>query len=197
MDTENQRSVSKGPIFDAVNSASSIANMRLTALGFGFFGMASSCEIRTSFAKQSQSLLLFGFLRCNFTKPGLSKFFSSFFCPDVSPVLRQNVSMAIGQMFCGGKAFEIIYSVVSFITVNVVNMSSWVEIIQPTCCDNTVHKALSPQRQITILSRFWGKGDVLSKNFSAPRDGIKMVECSIFDSIYGKANHGEPLGCYG
>lgn len=193
MDTESRCSGRKGTILDAVNSAFGVANVCFAAFCFRTFGVSGSGKIRASFSKQSHPLFLLGLLGRDFAETVLPNFLSGFFRSDISAVGSQHVSMPSRHMFGRGKTFQIFNAIVSFVTVDVVNVFGKVKTFQPASRDHTVHESFSPQGQIAVSALFWGKGGVLSKNFSAPRDSVEMVECSIFDAVYNEADHGEPF----
>jgi len=115
-----------------------------------------------------------------------TKFFASFFCSDIPSV---NPVMSISKVFFWGKPFKVIGMVVGFVAVNVVNVFCFIGVFHPARRYYTVHKPLSSNSQVSIPPLGRSVGLVLSKNFPAARNSKDMVENSILDTVYIKANH--------
>ena len=192
MNASSNCGMSKRPIFDAVNAAAGISNVCFAAVLERGFGRRGSVKERSFAPKQSGSLFCFGFFRRYFAEARLTNGLSGFICSDISTICRQKVSMSPRQMFLGSQRFEVFKSIVSFIAVNVVDVLGWIKALHPTNCYKAMHKQFSYKQ---IAHRVLGRSvkGVLSKNFSAARNGVKMVKGSIFDAIHCKANHAEPF----
>jgi hypothetical protein len=153
--------------------------------------MCGSLKVRSLAAQQSSPLFGFCFLTGDRAKPSLSNLFPRFWSTSKVPM---QISVALSVMLFGCKAFKIFYSVVSFISVNVVNMFARIKSIQPTSSHNTVHKPLATKSQVAHIVDVGCVRLELSENFSATRNGIQMVKKSIFDTVYLGANHVVPFG---
>ena len=171
MNASSNCGMSKRPIFDAVNAAAGISNVCFAAMLERGFGRRGSVKERSFAPKQSGSLFCFGFFRRYFAEARLTNGLSG---------------------FLGSQRFEVFKSIVSFIAVNVVDVLGWIKALHPTNCYKAMHKQFSYKQ---IAHRVLGRSvkGVLSKNFSAARNGVKMVKGSIFDAIHCKANHAEPF----
>lgn len=93
------------------------------------------------------------------------------------------------HMLFRGDAFQIIRSVVVFHSIDVVNMFGRIKVIQPTLCHNTVHEPSSAQYQVPLRVRGGHIRHQLSENFSAARNGVKMVKHAVFNAVHRKADH--------
>jgi hypothetical protein len=159
-----------------------------------FFGVFRPLEVRSLAAKQSGSLLGFGLFRSDRSKSSLPNFFSGFRSAFVPTHLLKNICMPFRHVFARCQAFKIFSSVVGFVAVNVVNLFARFKRIQPTSRYSTMHQTVPPHRGVSIFANDRGVGVKLSENFSAPRDGEKMVEKSVLDSVNCHAYHGRSNG---
>ena len=116
----------------------------------------------------------------------VAQFLPGFKCSDVSAVFP---FVPFPHMLFRGDAFQIIRSVVVFCSIDVVNMFGWIKAIQPTFCHNTVHEPLSAQHQIPLRVCGWRIRHHLSENFSAARNGVKMVKHAVLNAVHRKADH--------
>lgn len=101
--------------------------------------------------------------------------------------------VTVCKMLFSGKALKVFRAVVSFVAVDVVNMFVRVKRIQPTSSHDTVRKPTFTQCGIPIKARQRNVRLELSENFSAARNGVKVVKESVLDSVYRYANHAVPL----
>jgi len=120
----------------------------------------------------------------------IAQFLPSFKCSNVNAVFS---FVPFSNVFFRSDAFQIIRSVVVFYPIDVVNMFSWVKVIQPTFRHNTVHKPLSAQHQVPLRVRGGRTRLHLPENFSATRNGVKMVKYAVFNAVHRKANHVEDV----
>jgi len=122
------------------------------------------------------------------SKPKVSQLLSRFISSKVSPTFSV---MTFAKMFFWRDTLKVLYSVVGFNSIDVVDMFGQVKIVQPTSRHNTVHKALPSQYQISL--RMLGRGAELHlpKNFATARYGVKMVKHAVFNAVHRKANHVE------
>ena len=134
-----------------------------------------------------------GFFAVNRACAKLTYLLPSSFCSGVSANLARYVMMPFAKVFFGSNAFKIVGSVVSFITVNVVDLFKGGKVLQPTSRNNSVHKTLSAQHKVSLCVVMGSVGVQISKNFSATRDGVKMVKHTVLNTVHRKANHVVPF----
>jgi intracellular sulfur oxidation DsrE/DsrF family protein len=134
------------------------------------------------------------FFAVNRARTKLTDLLPSSFCSMVFANLTRYVKMSFTKVFFGGKAFKIVGSVVRLVAVNVVNLFKGVKALQPTSCNNSVHEALPAQHKVSLCVCMWSVGMQISKNFSAARNGVKMVKHTVLSAVHRKANHVVPLG---
>jgi hypothetical protein len=191
MNASDFSSFRKGAIFNTHNPASCIPVMGKTALFFGFFAMTSTSEQRTFATDKRGALLSLCLLGCNPSGAVKANLLPCFRATDVLAELYQKLAMPFSQMFALRKAFKVVGAVVGFVTVNVVDLFVWLEIFKPTCRHNSVHKP-APKPQVPLRMNSWGTRLHLSDNFSAARNGVKMVKESVLGSFYRNADHDVP-----
>jgi hypothetical protein len=144
--------------------------------------------------------------RINFSKD--SGLFSPRFCAVFfsAPVLAQlftglcrhcvsanGFRVPMTKMSFWAKALKVFSSVVRFVSVNVVDVFIRRKFRVPTCCHNTVHKPLPPKGKIALCVVCRSVGLHLAKNFSAPRNCVKVVKHTVFNAVHRKADHGRLL----
>jgi len=178
----------KRAVFNPKHATLSVAMMGEAARLFRFSTVRCAKKIRTFAAKQRSTLFCFGFFGRNFAKPRLPNLFSRFRAANVSAA-----SGMFGGVFYSGKAFKVFHSVVSLITVDVVDMLVGVKRLQPASRNNTVHKSAPAERKIAQRVFCGCIGKMISENFSTARNGVKVVKESILDSVYLDANHVVPF----
>jgi hypothetical protein len=158
---------------------------------FGLLRVPCAGKIRSFTADQSGSLFGFRLFGRNAAQPSLPDFFSRF---GRSNIMAVDSSVSIAKMFFRRQTLKVFNSVVSFVSVNVVDLLARVKRLHPTSGHNTVHQTLPPKSQVAHVvtgGRVWLE---LSENFSAARNGVKVVEESVFDSVYFYAQHAVPHG---
>jgi hypothetical protein len=191
MNASDFSSLRKGAIFNTHNPASCIPVMGKTTLFFGRLAMTSTSEQRTFATNKRGALLSLCLLGCNPSGAVQANLLPRFRATDVLSVLNQHVVMPFLQMLFLRKTFKVVGAVVCFVTVNVVNLFARIKILKPTGSHNAVHKP-RPETQVPLLVNGLGAREQLSDNFSAARNGVKMVKESVFGSFYRDANHVVP-----
>jgi hypothetical protein len=150
-------------------------------------------KVRPLAAKQGRSLFGFRLFRRNATQPSLPKLLSGLWRANVLAVFSKHVCVSIAQVFGLRQAFQVFCSVISFVAVNVMNFFVGVKRLQPASRHNAMHKPLTAENQVAHVvssGRMWLE---LSENFSAARNGVKVVKESVLDSVYFYAQHAVPL----
>ena len=97
--------------------------------------------------------------------------------------------MPISQMFNLRNALKVFQTIVGLNAVNMVDLFGGVKTFHPTFSNNTVDKKFTAQTKIALVMlrrRIWA---VLSDNFPAARNGVKVIKGAVFHAIYCKANH--------
>ena len=180
----------KGAIDHSQHLASGVPGMAF-ALGLKRLGSMWSASKEGALASQQRgSLLGFGFFGSHRAKTSLPNLFSGFGCSDVVTI---QPFVSVSKVFFGGQALKVVGSVVSLIAIDVMNVLCWIKIIQPARSHNTMHQSLATKRQVSM--RMLGRNVrlELSENFSAARNGVKVIEESVNDSVYFYAQHAVPL----
>lgn len=85
--------------------------------------------------------------------------------------------------------FKVIRPVVGFVAVDVMNVFSSCRIINPAGSNNTMHQSLPAYSKVAITAFTRGVWEKISKNFSALRNGVQVVEESKLDSVNLNAQH--------
>lgn len=153
-----------------------------------FFAMRSAGEVRPLATQQSSSLFSLRLIGRNTTQPRLPNLLSRFWRADVAT----SAGMLCGMVF-GRQALKVFHSVVSFIAIDMMHVFTRVKRLQPARSNNSVHQTLSAQMQVAIRPLNGSVGLELSENFSAARDGVKVVKESVLDSVYFYAQHAVPF----
>ena len=107
-------------------------------------------------------------------------------------IFANNAVMAVAYMFFRRNPFKVIGAVIGFVMVLVMDKLGVVGVVNPTESDDSVHESHPAERPVSIAApcgRVWSQ---ISKNFPATRNGVEVVEESIFDSVYFNANHVGP-----
>ena len=184
---------SKGAIDHSQHLASGVPGMAF-ALGLQRFGAMWSASKEGALASQQRgSLLGFGFFGGHRAKPSLSNLFSGFRCSDVMRHFVQRISMTFKNVLSMREAFKIVGPVVGLVAVNVMNMLRWIKVVQPALSHNTMSQSVATDDGVSVRSRSRLTWLELSENFSAARNGVKVVEESVNDSVYFYAQHAVPL----
>ena len=180
----------KGAVLNTSHTTLSVARVFKAAFFFRCLAMRGPRKARACTAQQRGALLCFGLLGRNCPKAKLAKLFPRLGRPDVVSVLP---CVPVSQMLFGRQALKVLYSVVGLYLVDVVNLLRGVKRLQPARRHNSVHEPLTTERQIPfrVLARCVGKK--LSENFSAARNGGKVVKESVLDFVYCYAQHAVPL----
>lgn len=181
---------SKRTVLNPQNAASCVAGMSFAPLLARLQAMRSPRKVRSFTAFKRSALLRSGFLGRNRTKTSLTNLFARF---RRSNVLTEVFAMVVFKMVSLRQTLQVFDVVVSFVAVNVVNLFSWVKRFQPASGHDTVHQTPAPQRKVphAVVSRRVRLE--LSENFSAARNGVKMIKESVLDSINFYAQHAVPL----
>jgi len=194
VNASRQRSDSKRPILDAFYAASRISDVCFATLGAGFFGVRGAGKVGSFTAQQSCPLFGFGLFRRDRSKPRLTDFLSGLFGSDISPVLSQHIGMTFHEMFFLRKTLKVFESIIGFVVVYVMDLFGWIEVFHPAFRDHTMEEVLAAYAQIAtgmVARCIWAQ---LSKNFSAARNSVQMIEESVFDSVDCYAGHVVPFG---
>ncbi len=194
MNASSQRSSGKRPILDAFYTASRVSDVCFATFGARFFGMRGAAKVGSFTAQQSRPLFGFGLFRSDRSKPRLTDFLSGFFGSHILSSGRQHIGVAFHQMFSLRETFEVLYPIICFVVVYVMDLFGWVKIVHPTLCDHTMKKVSVPYSNVSVGTLIQRIGGELSKNFSAARDSVKMIEESVFDSVDCYAGHVVPFG---
>jgi hypothetical protein len=182
----------EGAIFNTHNPASSIAVMGETSRFCGSIAMTSTSKKRTFAAKKCGTLLSSCLIGRNPSGAILANLLPRFWRTDVAAKFLKQVAMSFLQMLSLRKAFKVVGAVVGFVTVNVMDLFTWLKIFKPTSCHNAVHKPLPSETQIPVIVVCRGIRLQLSDSFSTARNGVKMVKKSVLDFFYRNANHVVP-----
>ena len=134
-----------------------------------------------------------GFFAVNRACAKLTYLLPSSLCSNVSSNLARYIKMPFAKMFFGGKALKIVGPVVRFVAIDVVHLFKGIKILQPASRYNSVHKALSAQHKVSLCMVMGSVGVQISKDFSAARNGVKMVKHAVFNTAHRKANHVVPF----
>jgi len=179
----------KGAVLNPKHAAPSVAMMGKATRLFRRFAVSGALKVGTFAARQCGALFSLGFFGSNLPKSALANFFPRFGCSDVISVYS---SVSVSKMFFRRQTFKIFNSVVSFVSVDVMNMFARIKRFKPTKSHGAVHKTTTSKHQVPLIVLARSIGKKLSENFSAARNGVKVVEESVFDSVYGYANHAVP-----
>jgi hypothetical protein len=191
----NARSFSsrcKRAILNPHNATLRVADVSFAASFARLVGMRGSSKVRTSAANKSSSLFGFGFLGRNAASSKLPQLFTGGFCSFVRPQLRQQFSMALCKMLSCGQTLKVFNPVVGLNPVNVMHLFGGIKTFHPAHRHNAVHKHLAAHAEIAPVVLGWRVWAVLSENFSAARNSVKVVISPVFNAVHRKANHVVP-----
>jgi hypothetical protein len=194
MNASSQRSSGKRPILDAFYTASRVSDVCFATFGARFFGMRGAAKVGSFTAQQSCPLFGFGLFRSDRSKPRLTNLLFGLLGSNVSTGHGQHVCMAFFEMLFACKALKIFQSIVRFVVIYVVDLFGRVKIWHPAFCHNSMNKVFAAHTQIAAVMKARCVWPQLSKNFSAARDSVKMIEESVFDSVDCYAGHDVPFG---
>ena len=192
MNANDLSRIRKGAIFNAHNSASSIAVMGKTSRFFGRIAMTCTGKKRPFAAKKRGALFSFCFVGRNSSGAVLANLFPCFGRTNIATKFLHQVAMPFVQMLSLGKAFKVIGAVVGFVSVYVMDMLGWGKPLDPAGRHNAVHKPVPSEAQISSSIICGGVRLQLSDDFSATRNCVKMVKKSVLDFCYRNANHVVP-----
>jgi hypothetical protein len=176
-------------VHDATHATFRVADVLFTSPLFRLFGVRGAGKIRPFLSFKRGPLFLLGFFGRNGPKPRLTQFGLHFVSPFVSTDVAGNICMPVSQMFGLRKTLKVFQAIVGLNTINVMNLLGCVKTIHPTFGDDTVSKKFTAQTKIALAmfrGRVWA---MLSDNFPAARDGVKVIKGAVFHVIYCKANH--------
>ena len=179
----------KGAVLNPKHAAPCVAMMGKATLFFRRFAVSGALKVGTFAARQRGALFSLSLFGSDFPKSALADLFPRFGCSDVMSV---HSSVSVSKMFFGRQALKVFNSVVGFVSVNVVNLFGGIKRFKPASSHNAMHQTLASEHQIPHIVFVGCIRKKLSENFSAARDGVKVVEESVFDSVYGYANHAVP-----
>lgn len=164
------------------------------ALGLKRLGAMWSASKEMALASQQRgSLLGFGFFGSHRAKTSLTNLFSGFRCSKVLAIGRHFFCVPVKQMLLLRQAFQVVCTIVRFVSIDVMNLFARIKVVQPTSRHNAMHQSLTTKCKIPHVVFGWGVRLELSENFSAARNGVKVVEKSVNDSVYFYAQHAVPL----
>ena len=191
----NARSFSsrcKRAILNPHNATLRVADVSFAASFARLVGMRGSGEVRTSAANKSSSLFGFGFLGRNAASSKLPQLFTGGFSPFVFPVCAKNVSVFFRKVLVLRQTFQVFNPVVGLNPVNVMHLFGGVKTLHPAHRHNAVHKHFAAHAEIARIVLGRRVRTVLSENFSAARNGVKVVINPVFNAVHRKANHVVP-----
>ena len=182
----------KGAVLNPKHAAPSVAWMNEASRLLGFFAVPSAGKIRPLAANQRGALFSFCLFGRNAAQSSLPNFVSRFWRANVLAQFGKQIRMPATQVLSLRQAFKIFCSVVGFVTIDVVNFFGWVKRLQPASRHDTVHKIFA-KSQVPLAMHSRNVRLELSENFSAARNGVKVIKESVLDSVYFYAQHAVPL----
>jgi len=184
----------EGAVLNPKDAAPRVAPVVKAARLFGLLTVWGPRKVRPLAAKQGRSLFGFRLFRRNATQPSLPKLLSGLWRANVLAVSSKHVCVSIAQVLFRRQALQVFCSVIRLNAVDVVNLFGGVKRLQPTGRNNAMHEVVpSTERQVPIFSQSGRVRLELSESFSAARNGVKVVEESVLDSVYFYAQHAVPL----
>jgi hypothetical protein len=176
-------------VHSALHATSRVADVLFASLLLRLFGVGCTGKIRALSTNQRSPLFCFGFFGRDRAKPRVAQFLSCFVGPFVFSKGLAYICVSVAQMLNLRNALKVIQSVIGFITVNVVYLFGWVKVTHPTFGNNTVYQPFAAYAKIPPVMFGWRVRAMLSENFPAARDGVKVIKGAILDTIDRKANH--------
>ena len=175
-------------VHDASHAALRVAYVLFASPLLGLFGVGRTSKVRPFSARQRGPLFCFGFVGRNGAEPRVAQFGLNFVSPFVFTGDCKKIGVPFSHMFALRQALKVFQTVIGFIAVNVVNLFGGVKTVHPTFSDRAVNKRIA-HAQITAGMRGRFVGAMLSKNFPAARDSVKVIKGAVFHAIDCKATH--------
>ncbi len=192
MNTRSFGSRRERAIFHPYNATTRVAGVGFAASFARLFGMRGAGNVRTFAANKSGALLGFGLFGRGAACSEQPQFHPRSFGSLVFSELRQHLGMTARQMFGRGQALKVFNPIVRFVSVDVVHLLVGVKPFHPACCYSSVNQHLTAHAQVTPVMLRRSVRQVLSENFSAARNGVKVVKSAVLDAAHRKANHVVP-----
>jgi hypothetical protein len=181
----------KRPVLNAQHAAPRVSGVGFAAPSARFFGVFGSRKERTLATDQSSSLLGFCLVGRHFSGSVLAKLFACLFGAFVFAVLQKQFGVAVNKVLALRQTLKVFQPVVCFVPVNVVNLLFRVKIRHPANCHDAMQQ-LPTNAQVSHGVLAGRVRAVLSENFSAARNGVKVIKGAVFHAIDRKANHVVP-----
>ena len=191
MNACSNRRVSKGPVFHSLHAATRVSDVGFAAGVARLFGVRGSRKVRPFAANQSGTLLCFGLFGRNPAKSELPDFIASFFASRISAKIVGVLRMAFIHVFLHAKALKVFQPIIRFIPVDVVDLFVRIKTNHPEFGNKPMDKGFAREQ----ISRWMLRGNVrpvLSKDFPAARNSVKMVKHTVFNAVHRKVDHVVP-----
>ncbi len=156
-----------------------------THIVFPFLSMPFAMEERTFFSDKRGSLFSLSFFGSYASKSELTYFFFGFFA---AYMLTVRIFVSVCKVFFRSDPFKVIGFIISLISVLMMYVFAIIWILNPACSNNSMNEKFT-QAKITIAQLCRNTRSHPSKNFSAARSRIDVVENSIFDAFHIKDDH--------
>jgi hypothetical protein len=176
-------------VHDALHAALRVAYVLFASTLLRLFGVGRTREIRPLSARQRGPLFGFGFIGRDRAEPRFAQFGLNLVSPFVFSKGLAHICVSIAQMLKLRNALKVIQSVIGFVAVNVVYLFGGVKTVHPAFGDNTVYQPFAAHTKVAHVVFGWRVRAMLSKNFPAARDGVKVIKGAVFHAIDRKANH--------
>jgi hypothetical protein len=176
-------------VHDAPHAALRVADVLFASSLARLSGVRRTGEVRPFSTYQRGPLLGFGVLGRNRALPRLPQLRSGFVGPFVFTGNCKNIGVPFSHMFILRQALKIFQTVIGFVSVNVVDLFGRIKTVHPTFRYNAVDKMLAAQAKVTLVMLRRCVWAMLSENFPAARDGVKVINGPVFRAIDRKANH--------
>jgi hypothetical protein len=180
----------EGAVLNPKNHATSVARVIEAALPLRFFAVPGSLKVRTLSPQQRGSLFGFGLFRSYAAKPRLPKLFSHLGRAFVPAVSLKHFAVPLAHMFRLRQAFQVIGSIVRFVSVNMMHLFVRNKVWQPALRHHAMQKLLTADRQVAVGTQDGLVKGERSENFPASRYGVQVIEQSKLDSVCNDAVHG-------
>jgi hypothetical protein len=192
MNACSNRRVSKGPVFHSLHAATRVSDVGFAAGVARLFGVRGSRKVRPFAANQSGTLLCFGLFGRDPAKPKLPDFIAGFFASSIPAKAINVFRMAFQQVLSCGKAFKVFQPVIRLVSVDVVNLFSLIKVSHPAVRYSSVDKVFTSYTRIAQWMGCRRIRPVLSKDFPAARNSVKMVKHTVFNAVHRKVDHVVP-----
>jgi hypothetical protein len=189
MDTSSFTCSRERSVHNTRHATLRVADVLLTSLLLRLLGVWRASKIRPFLSFKRGPLFCFGFIGRDRAKPRLTQFNSHFVSPFVSTDIAGNICVPVSQMLNLRNALKIFQTIIGLNAVNVMNLLGRIKTFHPTFSNDTVHKKFTAHAKIPPIVFGWRVGAMLSENFPAARDGVKVVKGAVFHALYCKANH--------